>query len=431
MKKNKLLLGWFIFLFTFSSLFWAYTPSKEELKLFDRAETLINDMYKEKPNKAYAVQKNIWSFFVQYKNSEAGTFLLKFIEKTTEEFINDYEIQVKVDEEKKEQENKDEDKQKEEWQTIPKIDNKIDEYNRKLDVLKKDTTTVAQFELTPKNDSIFLKNVYLQNTWTVKDITRIFEEVYLVDRDNRIYAKWYVQDDYLYFDINNNALLKEWANNEVFIKAILREASNKNEVWEIVFKLATPSNATYWTLNWINATSYANWKYVTINDTKINNPIKTHISYNNTTVWTETDFTANYNEGLYFSIANNSDNRLELKAFDIKISWSAVNTLNSDVRFVVKVKWTNQIFWTAFMSDRNSSTWIIRVNYGWWTSDYISHNSKTEYVVEIEHKSSNPSWTREMRLENIVIWDWFGGTISNLNEFSNTGVPGDYYIYRY
>lgn len=438
MRKKITLASIALLFFSISSVFWAYTPSQKDLVSLEKSKQKIYLSYDENPQKPYEVKQNIWEFYTFYKWKEVETYFLKFIEVITDEYIKSYEEKLKIEEEKK----KEEDKQKQEEQQsqntqndkdleIPKIDNVINDLNNKLSVLTKETTTVSKFEIEPKDDNVYLKNVYLRNFWTVSDISRLFEEVYLVNEDNRIYSKWYAKNWYLYFDLSSQVLLKEWAANMLYVKAVLRQANNQNETWELKFELSTPSDAVFWTLNWINAISYANWKYVTINNTTISNPIITYITYNDTSI-TSPSFDVSYSQWLAFGIFNNSKYKLELKAFDIKIQWSARPTMDENTRFVVRVRWTNQIFGSALLKEWNSTTWVLRINYWWWDAyNYISPNENTEYIVEIDHTWANPEWNREMRLDNIIIWDWFGWTISDLNQYSNTGLPWSYYSFKY
>jgi hypothetical protein len=93
----------------------------------------------------------------------------------------------------------------------------------------------------------------------------------------------------------------------------------------------------------------------------------------------------------------------------------------------LKVKWTNQIFWEQTLA---SLVWNnLTINHSWDAYSEISANTFTDYVLEIEH-SSTPSWNREIKLYNVVIWDGFWWTIDDLNNHSNI-IPSDINFYKY
>ena len=141
-----------------------------------------------------------------------------------------------------------------------------------------------------------------------------------------------------------------------------------------------------------------------------------------------TDFSPTYNNALEFRVTNDSKNRLTLKDFEFKINGSFLNSLDKTSQFILKRKWTNREFGRANLSSMVNDT--LTITYTWDEYDFISANSFSEYTLEINH-ASNVSWTREVRLNNIVIWDEKNGYITNLNNYSNTWLPWDVSVYRY
>jgi len=84
--------------------------------------------------------------------------------------------------------------------------------------------------------------------------------------------------------------------------------------------------------------------------------------------------------------------------------WNFLNFISDDSEFIIKKKWTNIIFGTATKDSIVNGSLIITHN--WNDLDYISQNLSSDHVLEINHIWT-PEWNREIRLENIVVLDWF------------------------
>jgi len=117
-----------------------------------------------------------------------------------------------------------------------------------------------------------------------------------------------------------------------------------------------------------------------------------------------------------------------LKDFEFYISWSFLNNIDKNSQFILKRKWTEIEFGRANLSSLINNKLIITNT--WPEYNVISANSFSDYFLELIH-SSNTSWTREVKLNNIVIWDEKNWYITNLNNYSNTWLPWDVSVYRY
>jgi hypothetical protein len=100
---------------------------------------------------------------------------------------------------------------------------------------------------------------------------------------------------------------------------------------------------------------------------------------------------------------------------------------------MLKVKGTNQIFWTAFLKSMNTTSGLLMINYWWNALNFLSANTYMDYILEFDYAGENvSSWSsREIRLNNLIVWDGFGWEITNLNSYSNIWMPTDVFFYRY
>jgi hypothetical protein len=142
----------------------------------------------------------------------------------------------------------------------------------------------------------------------------------------------------------------------------------------------------------------------------------------------DSKFESSYSQALWFRVYNNSNKRLELKNFVFNVWWSFLDTAGSNTKFILKVKWTNQVFWEQTLA---SISWNnLTISHSWDAYKELSANTFTDYILEIEH-SSSPTWSREIKLYNLIVWDGFWWTITDLNNYSNIWVPSDISYYRY
>jgi hypothetical protein len=218
---------------------------------------------------------------------------------------------------------------------------------------------------------------------------------------------------------------------DLYVKAIIRQPTNKNQIWELKFQIKTPQNSPIWTLNGIRATSYSNWSFVTISPISNPNPITTLVTYNDVKIVKDENFEPTYNQAIWFKMYNNSAKKLEIDSFVLQIAWSFLNGLDENTRFILKEKWTSSIFSTAYLKNMNTTTWLLSFNYWWNAYNFISANSYVDYILEVEYFWWAPSGSREVRLNNVIVWDWFWWTITNLNQYSDIWIPTEVFYYRY
>jgi hypothetical protein len=133
---------------------------------------------------------------------------------------------------------------------------------------------------------------------------------------------------------------------------------------------------------------------------------------------------------LAFRVYNNSKERLNIERFDIQVLWNFLNNLKEDTKFILKIKGTEWIFWTIHLKNINTENHLLYLTYAWSALGYIPANSYVDYVLEIEH-SWTPVWERIVKLNNVVIWDWFWWKIENLNKYPNIWVPTKEFYYEY
>lgn len=424
---KKLLSIIFVFMLWISSIS-AYNLNNKDLSRLSNFELQVAKIFENDISKAYNFQKNINILLPKYKDNTKNKAILNYLNQFTNNTIKSYEQKIlekiRLEEEKRLEELKQKEKDEKIKAEIIDLEK---QYINKLPVLNRETQTISTFTIEPRFDHIYLKNIYLKNIGTVSDMTNIFEKLYLVSDENAIFAEWYVIWDYLYFDITWDLVLDKNKLKIFYIKATFKEITNQSQTWELKFELSTPNNWLIWTLNGIRATSYSNGSYIS-SEVKITNPIITFLSYTSSIISTQNDFKSSYSNLLEFRVNNSWNRRLDLDSFEFKIYWSFLNSIDQDSEIVLKIKWSNQEFWRVKISDIENSSLIIK--HSWDAYNFISQNSYTDYRLEINH-IWNPSWFREVRLFNVVIWDGFGWLINNLNDYSNTGLPANVDYYRY
>lgn len=417
----------FVFFLSFSHIS-AYELNKKDLSRLSSFETQLVKIFENDISKAYNFQKTLVNLRPKYRENTKNRSIINYLNNFTSNKIKSYEKDIleKIREEEKKRLEELNQKEKDEKIKAEIIDLEKN-YINKLSVLSRETQTISTFTIEPKHDNIYLKNVYLKNIWNLSDMTNIFEKLYLVNDDNVIFSEWFVIWEYIYFNINWDLILDKNKLKNFYVKAVFKEITNQSQTWELKFELSTPNNWLIWTLNGIRATSYSNGSYIS-SEVKITNPIITFLSYTNSIISSQNDFKPSYSNLLEFRVNNSWNRRLDLDSFEFKIYWSFLNSIDQDSEIVLKIKWSNQEFWRVKISDIENSSLIIR--HSWDAYNFISQNSYTDYRLEINH-IWNPSWFREVRLFNVVIWDGFGWLINNLNDYSNTGLPANVEYYRY
>ncbi len=417
---KKILWVFILYLLLINTTFW-YELSSSDLKSLVIYKSKIIKNLEKNPNRVFSLKSKLDIILKTYPKNTKNHVILNNIYDFINEYILTYENNIL--------------KQKKQIDEQLKIDeinknlelSKLNDIKKKenLELLKKDTSIISNFIIEPKYDHLYLKNIYLENIGSLWDITGIFEHIYLVNNENHIFANGYVINNYIYFDLKNEILLEKNNLNKLYIKVVLSDFKNKSG--EIKLKLSTPNNAPIWTYNWIRAIWYSNWSYIN-SEVNILNPIITFITKTASFISKKENFNPSYNILDEFTINNNWQNNLEIKSFDFQLYGSFLDSLDYNTKFILKIKWTNQEFWSANLFNLQNN--ILTINYTWNSLNYISKNSFTDYYLEIEH-IWNPIWSREVRLNNVVIWDLKWDFITNLNTYSNIWLPLKYSVYRY
>lgn len=426
---------------------------------------LITQMYEKDINYAYSVKEKLWK--MNYSSYDSDVFLmLLLLEAMTNTYISGYEAKNKTEskeilntqknysenndnktttdnktsasekEEKKKEEEKKNQEEKLFWDEVYSLkpDFTRDNVEPQDKSLKKISTwfnvrKLASFTIEPKYDHIQLKNVYFENTWTVKDMASLFKNIYLVTEDNWIIDIGYVKDNYIVFDIWRSYLLAQWKVRTLSLVGDLKTPNNVSQIWQLKFKLSTPSFAQGWTYNWVRVLSYSNWNNTAVNVSDAN-PISNIVLYNDIRVAKTGSNKWNSREIGYFTITNSSDKRLEIRAIELQIWWSFLNYVSNDSVFIITRRWTNNYFGAAALSSMSKIGWKLRIDYAGSDINYLSPNSSTEYLIEFEHRGEY-DWTREVRIKNVIIWDWFGWEVTDLDYYWWAWLPTEYYNYKY
>lgn len=413
-----------LLLFIGNTSYWYELPSKNQ-KLLDNIKLKVLKIYNKDPNKAYILTDRIEKLLPDYKNNIVIFYSLNYILKFSIDFITSYESSIV-----KNINTQTASLESSTWSTndifVAQIDKDLLIQIDNLNTLTiGNLQTISSFNIEPKNDHLYLKNIYLHNSWSINDINWLFVDVYLVNSDNKLVSKWYIINNYFYFDISDYIIKKDVLE-KFSIKALVNIPNNINQTWELVLEFSTPSNALNNTINGIRATSYSNWSFVNSN-VSISDPIKTLITKTTSSI-NSNNFISSYKDAIGFNVSNNSNDKLVLVSFKFSIYWSFLNSITNDSEFVLKKKWTNIIFGSWTKADIFNNSLVIPHN--WDDFDYISQNTSSDYVLEINHIWT-PEWNREIRLDNIVVWDWFWWIVNNLNDYNNFWLPTNYIIYRY
>ncbi len=438
----KKLIMFFVLIFALASQASAYELTDKDKQNLQNFEKAVYTIFDNAPQKAYILEYRallaLQSIDNQYSKNYA--LLQKVVEMTNHYIANNLQVkdQEQVDDSTTNNDNEsnnnesDNDNNQEQAQEEEQTDNLYGRptYSQSVSSLENlwvwEYKTMSSFTLEPSRDGLYLQNIYMQNIWSLQHMWPIIDELYLVDDNNKILSNWYVIDDYIYFDINWEVFMERDTLYDLGVVAKLWQADTKMETWEIIFDFSTPSDALQGTSNGIRAISYSNGSYID-SEAQINDKIETFISFNSWFV-SSLDFEPWYRQAAKFRVNNFSDERLELKSFKFRISGSFLDYVDSDTEFTLWVDGSNREFGSWLVSD--IVDWYLIINHTWDAYDFISQNSYTDYVLEVDNNWTT-DWSRAVRLENIIVWDGFGGTIDNLDDYSNTWLPMDEFYYRY
>lgn len=413
----------FLLLLSFNTTY-SYDLNENKQKVLDGIILKISKIYEKEPLKSNVLISKIELLLTKYDKNSEVYYMLNYILEYSKIFLSNYnatkndKIEIIINENTWALEN---------TTYVPQIDIDLKKQNESLKYLELDNLkTISSFSVEAKYDHIYLKNIYLKNTWTISDINWLFNDIYLVDGDNKIVSMWYVEGNYFYFNISSYIIKRDETRN-FYIKTLINIPENINQTWELSLNFSSPLNALNGTSNWLRAISYSNWNFISSN-AKIFDIRKTFISKNSFFIkkW---DFVASYYDINWFSIENSSiKENLDLVSFEFKVYWSFLDSLPDSAEFVLKKKWSNQVFWRWTKASIVNGSLVISLN--WDDYNYISPNSIGDYILELNY-NWNISWFREVKLENIVISDWFWWTIDNLKNYSDFWFNDIVYYYKY
>lgn len=439
----KKLIMFFVLIFALTSQASTYDLTDKDKQNLQDFQDIVYNIFDKTPQKAFVLQYRASLALESINNQNSKNYaLLQQVITMTNEYISN-ELQTNNQENQNDDDNNNEQSNDSESnddidnqeQADSQDDNTGNLYGRPtyeqsvadFEILGwGDYKTMSNFTLEPSRDGLYLQNIYMQNIWSLQHMWPIIDELYLVDDNNKILSNWYVIDDYIYFDINDEVFMERDTLYRLQVVAKLWQADTKNETWEIIFDFATPSDALQGTSNGIRAISYSNGSYIASNP-QINDKIETFVSFNSWFV-SSLDFVPWYRQAAKFRVNNFSDERLELKSFKFRITGSFLDYVDSDTEFTLWVDGSNSDFGYWQVSD--IVDWYLTITNNWDAYDFISQNSYTDYVLEVDNKWTT-DWSRAVRLQNIIIWDGFGGTIDNLDDYNNTWLPMDEFYYRY
>ena len=394
-------------------------------KLENQLEAFKNKalwIYSKNPKQAYIVQKRVENKQLSTIKNPHLYYSLTYILNFTQDFLIHYES-LWVENSTTHEENL----TSQSWTTQQKFSIDEDIFQQTISLKQLDTKEykiLSSFDFEARIDHIILQNVYLKNIGSVQDL-QVIHDVYLVTDSHKIITQWYIVWEYFYFDIWNFIIKRDFIEKFHIVWKIYDPASIQ-QTWELILDFSTPNNAVLGTSNGLKAISYSNWSNLTWN-VQIPSPIKTLLTKSNYFV-NPNDFTPSFQKALEFRLSNKWSQRLDIKSFEFKIYWSFLNSLWENTEFVLKRKNSNQIFWKATKQDIINNSLVILHNGN--DLDFISGKSENNYELEIIHEW-NPTGSREIILQNIILWDGFGWFLSNLDTYSNSWLPTQSSVYRY
>jgi len=420
MNKMKKILIVFLLMFFVNNAFCYDLPEKNQ-KIVDDLIVKLSKIYEKDPNKSTIMKSRIEELLPKYIDRPVIYYSLDYILQYTNDFLYNYNMTKN-----EETSSLDENMLTTSTWTIYQIDKDISSQKENLaDFNLTNLKTIASFTIQAKYDHIRLKNLYLKNVWTISDINWLFGDVYLIDSDNKIVAKWFAKNNYFYFNIADYIIKKDELTH-FYVLTSINTPELSSQTGELTIDFSTPVDALPDTSNWVRATSYSNWSFIS-STANIIDPIKIFISKYFFNVSSER-FIPSYSEALWFSIENNSKDNLDLISFEFKINGSFLDGLSDTTEFVLKKKWTNIIYWTKTKADIVDNSLVI--TYNWNDFTYISPSSISDYILEINHIWT-PVWFREVKLENVVIKDGFWWTINDLKDYKDYWLFDIVQYYKY
>lgn len=418
---KKIILAFILFLFFFQLVSWKDNNlfiSPIDLEIVDNFLVKLELKIIENPDFYYSISWNLNNIIVDVSDDTRlynifiyiQSYLLNFYDSNYNNALGFDNPQIN---------NLDDDLELFDW-------NDNDKFNKFSDL---NFQNILSFNLEILNDNWLFSNVYIKNVWDNLDLNYLINEAYLI-YDWLILWNWYVIfSDWYYF--LHFPILNDWFKlsrsgfYEFEILVDFREPTNSNHIWEIEFIIwENPTGLVNEFYNWFRIISLSNWSLINVDVSSFRSVKKLIWS---SSFFSYSDLFSPSYSILYEFVMSSWLKRLDLSIFKFDLHWSFLSSLSEDAEF--RLYYNNSLFGKLYKSDVIDWRYIVFSN-NWVSLDFISPFSNWFFRLEL-HNQWNVSWSREIRLNNVIIWDWFWWYIDNLNDYYNSWLPWYFSIYRY
>ncbi len=416
----KKLLFSILFVFFFSSAS-AYDLSIDDQELVSNFLDRLESEYEANPSKIDTVNNNLSRIMPQFESNPRIYAVLSLILEFNQNYTERTDIQDEEEDEIIEDDTKDENDE-------DIADDENDEINDfdEIDYSKYDYK-ILSFDLEPRFDDWLLTDVYTFNVWDDLDLNHLVDEAVLLHDDKKLSYAYVEEEDweyYLHFDLWSEHFFMTRNNYYTFdLYLKINKPRSADHIGKLEFSLwTTPLDARDWTSDGIRVLSSGSGMPMNTNlDFRTNTQhlvLKSWVLIDNID---DLSYTNAYKFDLHVW-----DERLQLYEFKFDITGWFVNNLPDSAEFVLY--YNNNIFDRISASELSDGYLVFE--HTWDADDFISARSSWNFRLEIQWQSG-VSWSRDIRLQNIVIWDGFWWKIENLNDYSNTWLPADWQTHRY
>ncbi len=418
-------------IFAYPVLGISYDLSPQDKKVVADFVVRLKNVYDEQPWKVEIVLSNIERVKSDFVNDQRTYAVMSFLEKFTnlykERFIleDKEDLPTELEDDKKQEEDKKEEKEdylEEKEETIEEKDVVFDEFD-----FEKYDEKILSIDLESKIDNWLLTDLYIFNNWDDLDLDYLVQDIALVHEDQKI-AYWYVlEDKFIHFQVSGQGLYlprRDLVNVEVYLN--LNEPKQSNHVGKLEFWLwESPIDKVDWTSSWARVLSEWSGRPMNV-EIDFRSTFKKFVLKSSFLVEDKKDFSPSFRQAYKFDLfAGNS--RLIFDKFRFDMSWSFVNYIDDNVEFVLYYQ--GDKFWKS-TGDEIVYDRYIDITHTWDSINYVSANSVWDFILEIQNQS-NMQWSRDIRLYDIAIQDWFGNIIDWFYNYANTGLPWKWINYRY
>lgn len=412
-----------MFAIVMSSIWYAnaYQLSQEDQKVLEEFFIRAEQVFQDNPERADVVLSRVEAWLEEYSSNPRINFVFESIKDFIVVWQENYQQQKddKPSEETKEQEDEKEEVDDEEDKT--QDDQSQDQIDEKIEDMK----DVLSFGIEARFDNIRLEDVYLENIWEELDLNYLVKDVSILVDWEKVWVGYVKDDNYIHIDVDNYVIPRD--EYVMFdIKAEFNRPSIQEHIWELEFKIWQPPSARSGSVWWIRAISESNGNYVSVSvDTS--RP-QTTLLLKADIMWKPADqFQPSYNIAYKFDLLASND-RLQIHDIIFQVQWSFLQQISEDAEFVLYESDSREVFDSKTKEDIKDNKLVFSYENGSYT---ISSWASQTFQLEISRKWSVSSTTREIRLDNVVIWDWFWWRIENLSDYSNTWLPMRWQTYRY